>query len=316
VKFVEGLRNNVNLVCKECGIEAVPEKLKEFIEKEGIVQFLKTHSTYDLFKVYAGALNLYEDQEPSVSGLEEILDEIVLQGMRSWIVKFPKPLLEAWCAELSIEVTSRSDLVDRIMTKVFSLQQLEDDVNISLIPISSHPESGDKKDKHSEKKTPSKIKPDEDSVEKKSKKKQHSPQHHTKRKLEDSDEGKKDKSKKRRSKEETSDESDSDDRHDRHSKKRKDDDGGDSSKKSKSLRVKKSPAFSQIKRGITGTELSRFKRIDLVSFCKENSISYAGKKEMIFKRILHHFNGSEESDDDEEEEKDEKEEKTHSSKKK
>jgi len=79
-------------------------------------------------------------------------------------------------------------------------------------------------------------------------------------------------------------------------------------KKSKSLRVKKSPAYSQIKSGVTASELSKFKRTDLVQFCKEHTINYAGKKELIVKRILLHFEDRSDSD--------EKEEKTHSSKKK
>jgi hypothetical protein len=227
-KFIDGFNNNINIVCKECGLEVyTTEKLKEFIHKQGIIQFLRTYNNPVLFRIYSSALNLNEDQEPSVGGLEDILDEIVLQGMHSWLNKFPKPLLEAWCSDLSIQYTQRSDLVDRIMTKIFSLQQLEDDVNLSIIPITSS-QNEDKK----EKKPPSKNKHEDSSAGEKRSSKKKQP----KRKLEEgSNESKKEKSKKRRSKE-SSDESESEEKRDRHSRKRKEEDS--ESRKSKSPRKK------------------------------------------------------------------------------
>jgi len=255
-----------------------------------------------VFRIYSSALNLNEDQEPSVGGLEDILDEIVLQGMHSWLNKFPKPLLEAWCSDLSIQYTQRSDLVDRIMTKIFSLQQLEDDVNLSITPMTSS-QNEDKK----EKKTTSKNKHEDSSQgEKRSSSKKKQP----KRKFDEgSNESKKEKSKKRRSKE-SSDESESDEKRDRHSRKRKEEDS--ESRKSKSPR-KKSLSINQIKRGMSSSELNRFQRKELVPFCKEQNIPYTGTKEQIVKRIILHL--KEKLSDSEEENKSKEKEKSHTKKK-
>jgi len=194
-KLIEGFHNNnINIVCKECGLDIYSnEKLKEFIQKMGVTQFLRTFNNPVLFTIYSSALNVNEDQEPSLGGLEEILDEIVLQGMLSWLRKFHRPLLESWCADLSIQVTERSDLVDRIMIKIFSLQQLEDDIHLSLIPITSTQNEEIKKERRS---SGWRSKHESSSAgERRSSRKRH--QYPPKRKLEDgSSESKKEKSKK------------------------------------------------------------------------------------------------------------------------
>jgi len=307
--FIEGLHNNINNVCNECGLEVYnSDKLKEFIKNQGILQFLRTYHSPGLFKIYTSALNLNEDQEPSVSGLEEILDEIVLQGMQYWLNKFPKSLLEAWSSDLSVQYTHRSDLVDRIMTKIFSLQQLEDDVNLSIIPVTStqnEDNTTNNTNTHKKEKKSSRMR--HDSSSRSSSKKKY------KRKLEDgSNESKKEKSiKKRKSKESSDlDSEETTTKHDRHGyKKRRDEDS--ESRKSKSPR-KRSASISQIKPGISSSELSRFKREELVDYCRENNVTTTGNKESIVKHILHYLK---ESDSDSEDQKSKEREKSHTKKK-
>jgi hypothetical protein len=302
-KFLDSLQSNISTVCKECGIENSDEKLREFIRKQGIISFLRNYNNPDLFRIYSEGLNLNEEQEPSVSGLEDILDEIVLQGMHSWLEKFPKPLLESWCNDLQIERNDRSNLVDKIMTKIFQLQQLEDDVNNSIIPISTSTtemvETTKKERNHHDKKS-TKHRSGSDLHESGDKRKKKVPR--KRRTAEDSKEeadGKKEQKPKRRKGESSDEEQGSGgEKNERHGKKRKSDDEEDSGslRKSKSIRVKKAPPTSQIKYGISSSELNKYTLANLTQYCKEQNISYAGKKEQIIRRILLHLSDDDESD--------------------
>eukprot|EP01124_Arcella_intermedia_P027472 TRINITY_DN5381_c0_g1_i2.p1 TRINITY_DN5381_c0_g1~~TRINITY_DN5381_c0_g1_i2.p1 ORF type:complete len:281 (-),score=141.23 TRINITY_DN5381_c0_g1_i2:12-854(-) len=63
--------------------------------------------------------------------------------MESWLTSLPKSTLELWCSDMKITFKAQSDLVDLILSKMFSLKPVLDEVHKVedlIVPLGSPPE--------------------------------------------------------------------------------------------------------------------------------------------------------------------------------
>jgi len=139
--------------CKACNLDGIePNRLESYINSRGVPEFLRGHS-HELIRQFALKLAIDDigDEEKNCNSslkvlLEDISDEIMLQGMEDWLKSFPRDLLEKWCTDLGIKFCASSDLADKAMVKIFSLKPLiEEDEPAELETAPTATTAGERK---------------------------------------------------------------------------------------------------------------------------------------------------------------------------
>jgi hypothetical protein len=251
-----------------CGLTTKAD-LISLINEIGIRRFLKEKIPTEILKDYCSAMGKNFDNAYNHSEMVDyVSDEIMLYGMENWLDQFPRKLLEDWCNNLNIDVLSHESdaaLIDSIMVKIFNLRKQELDLAKSLTrselveEVSQSDETDINKSTKKKRKKSEKVKGKEADGD------------WDKQNVKDEELERK--AKKRRSKDNTEYSPGSD--------------FSDDPKKKKNRKLSSSSlVLSEITKNTTREDLTAYILKDLQQYCRENSISYIGRKSELISRII------------------------------
>lgn len=249
------------------------DALIPFIHQTGIVLFLKEKITTDVLREYCIEWKNFDNSLSHADMVEYVTDEIMFSGMEKWLEQFPRKLLEDWCTHLNIvcKLTEPdSIIIEKIMSKMF-INKLEP-VNSMVKPSS---ELTNEEINQS----------DEDSVKRTiriSKRKHSSTDNHLpKRKFYQSDHLHNNQS--------NDSFEDSEEEYEKYQSKQ-DSKDSDYSENDSPRQKKSSSTLSVLSSAISKTttkeELDCYIMKDLQLFCRENNLSYVGRKSELISRII------------------------------
>jgi hypothetical protein len=255
-----------------CGLTTKAD-LISLINETGVRRFLKEKITTEILKDYCSAMGKNFDNAFNPSEMVDyVSDEIMLYGMENWLDQFPRKLLEDWCNSLTIDVLSHESdaaLIDSIMVKIFNLRKQEPETAKSNLNRSGSElvEEVSKSEETETIKTPKKKR-------KKSEKSKGKEPDGDGEKQNAKDEEVERKPKKKRSAKDTTEYSHGSD-------------FSDDTKKKKSRKASStSLVLSEITKHTTKEDLTAYILKDLQQYCRENSISYIGRKSELISRII------------------------------
>jgi len=234
----------------------------ETVAKEKGLEWLLDQVNSSILNDFCNKLGLELEESPTESEIKKsIADEVLLLGSEAFFNDLNVTSLKQVCAEYSLRTTgSKTELVERLMVKIFELEPLEEQ------------EEKENHVNHPRKKKEQKKASDEQIA--KTKERKESP---IKKNVKKKEEKKEDKKEKTPEKKEDKKES----------KKRKAEEKSKEERPAKKEKKETKPSLSSIHKGTTAFDLHNTHNLtDLQKYCKSHSLAATGSKKDVIKRIL------------------------------